>query len=83
VPLSVFVDYSAWFQQRYVPDLEESQVISLAKSNRGFMLTLDTGETLEAANAVLAVGINWFQNVPASLRGLSPNFCRIPSAIAN
>lgn len=72
VPLSVFVDYSAWFQQRYVPSLEENQVISLAKSKRGFLLTLDTGETLEAANAVLAVGINWFQNVPASLQGLSP-----------
>ena len=74
VPLSVFVDYSAWFQKRYVPGLEESQVTSLAKSSRGFTLRLDNGDSLEAANVVLAVGINWFQNVPAPLRGLSPEF---------
>jgi len=74
VPLRVFVDYAAWFQKRYVPSLEESQVIALAKSPRGFVLTLDTGETLEAANVVLAVGINWFQNIPEALRGLSPEY---------
>lgn len=70
VPLSVFVEYSAWFQKRYVPSLEEHQVISLAKSHRGFTLWLDNGESLEAAKVVMAVGINWFQNLPASLRGL-------------
>jgi thioredoxin reductase len=70
VPLSVFVEYSGWFQKRYVPNLEEYQVISLAKSARGFTLWLDNGECLEAANVVLAVGINWFQNLPECLRGL-------------
>ena len=70
VPLSVFVEYSAWFQKRYVPGLEEQQVVSLSKSPRGFSLSLDNGERLEAANVVLAVGINWFQNLPPSLRGL-------------
>jgi thioredoxin reductase len=70
VPLSVFVEYSRWFQKRYVPGLEESQVISLAKSSRGFTLWLDNGDSLEAANVVLAVGINWFQTVPAALQGL-------------
>jgi thioredoxin reductase len=70
VPLSVFVDYSAWFQKRYVPNLEEHQVISVAKSSRGFTLWLDSGESLEAANVVLAVGIPWFQNIPASLSAL-------------
>ncbi|MES2474058.1 MAG: NAD(P)-binding domain-containing protein [Pseudomonadota bacterium] len=70
VPLATFVEYSGWFQKRYVPGLEENQVISLAKSSRGFTLWLDNGDSLEAANVVLAVGINWFQNVPAPLRGL-------------
>jgi thioredoxin reductase len=72
VPLTVFVEYADWFQQRYVPDLEQNQVISLARGPRGFTLMLDTGETLEAANVVLAVGINWFQSVPDVLRGLPP-----------
>jgi thioredoxin reductase len=70
VPLSVFVEYAAWFQKRHVPSLEEHQVISVAKSARGFTLWLDNGESLEAANVVLAAGIPWFQNIPAPLSSL-------------
>ena len=74
VPLSVFVEYAVWFQKRHVPSLEEHQVISVARSSRGFTLWLDNGEMLEAANVVLAVGINWFQNMPACLSGLPAQF---------
>ena len=74
VPLSVFVEYAAWFQKRHVPSLEEHQVISVARSSRGFILWLDNGESLEAANVVLAVGIPWFQNMPACLSGLPAQF---------
>lgn len=70
VALSNFVAYSGWFQKRYVPSLEEQQVVSLAKSGRGFSLTLDNGETLEAGRVVLAVGINWFKNMLDVLAGL-------------
>jgi thioredoxin reductase len=66
----VFVDYAQWFQKRYVPSLEEHQVISLAKSYRGFTLWLDNGTSVDAANVVLAVGINWFQHIPETLRHL-------------
>lgn len=70
VALSNFVAYAGWFQKRYVPTLEEQQVVSLVKSGRGFSLTLDNGETLEAGRVVLAVGINWFRNIPDVLAGL-------------
>lgn len=70
VALSTFQAYSGWFQKRYVPSLEEQQVVSLTRSRRGFSLTLDTGETLEAGRVVLAVGINWFKNMPDVLAGL-------------
>lgn len=70
VALSTFVAYSGWFQKRYVPALEERQVVLLSKSSRGFSLRLDDGEILEAARVVLAVGINWFKNIPDSLAGL-------------
>jgi thioredoxin reductase len=70
VALSTFTAYSGWFQKRYVPMLEERQVVSLAKSSRGFSLRLDSGETLEAGRVVLAVGINWFKNSPDALAGL-------------
>lgn len=72
VPLSTFVDYSAWFQDRHVPMLEEAQVIALSKDQRGFALRLDTGEALHARQVVLTVGINWFRNLPAQLGGLPP-----------
>jgi thioredoxin reductase len=70
VALSNFVAYSGWFQKHYVPMLEERQVVSLTTSGRGFALTLDNDETLEAGRVVLAVGINWFKNMPATLAGL-------------
>lgn len=70
VALSTFVAYSGWFQKRYVPALEEQQVVSLARGVRGFSLRLDNGETLDAGRVVLAVGINWFRNMPDALAGL-------------
>jgi thioredoxin reductase len=71
VALATFTDYSAWFQQRYVPMLEDCQVTNLSRGPRGFMLTLDTGETLEAARVVLAVGITSFANRPSVLDGIA------------
>lgn len=70
VKLEVFQAYSAWFQQTYVPMLEDSQVVSLKKSPRGFFVTLDSGEMLEAEKVVMTVGISWFCNVPELLTGL-------------
>lgn len=70
VPLSLFVDYANWFQQSYVPGLEPRHVASLRKAARGFHLTLDDGTTLEAARAVLAVGITHFARKPEVLEGL-------------
>lgn len=70
VKLEVFQDYSAWFQQTYVPMLEDHQVISLKRSPRGFLVTLDSGEMVEAGKVVLTVGINWFRNIPDALAGL-------------
>jgi thioredoxin reductase len=73
VPLSTFLDYSAWFQQRHVPMLEDRQVVSLSRAPcGGFTLWLDNGEMLKAARVVLAVGISWFKHVPQMLRDLPP-----------
>jgi cation diffusion facilitator CzcD-associated flavoprotein CzcO len=57
VALSTFLDYSAWFQERYVPMLEDSQVVSLARSTHGFELWLEDGEMVKAQRVILAVGI--------------------------
>ena len=70
VALSTFTDYSAWFQQTYVPMLEEVDVTHLKKSPNGFSLTLENGDTLEAARVVLAVGISHFAHKPDCLQNL-------------
>ena len=72
VALSLFTEYSAWFQKRYVPQLEEKNVISLEKSSLGYRLTLEDGTACEAASVVLAVGITWFAKTPNMLRALPP-----------
>jgi thioredoxin reductase len=72
VALSTFLDYSAWFQGRYVPMLEDTQVVSLARNEQGFNLWLDDGEMVRARRVVLAVGITWFKHSPAALAGLPP-----------
>lgn len=71
VPLSQFTDYAGWFQRRYVPRLETQNVAALKTSPRGFALTLEDGETLEAARVVLAVGISHFARKPDLLEGLA------------
>ena len=70
VPLGVFVDYSAWFQARFAPMLEDRTIVSLEQSTMGFRLTLDDGEICHARQIVLAVGITWFKHLPALLSAL-------------
>jgi thioredoxin reductase len=70
VPLDVFVDYALDFQKRFVPTVEERQVVSLEKVNGRFSLTLDDGENLYADKVVAAVGITHFWQVPDELAEL-------------
>lgn len=70
VPLKTFAEYSAWWQKRYAPMLEDQLVTNLVPSPRGFVLTLDSGEKLEAAKVVLAVGITHFAKMPDEAKGL-------------
>lgn len=70
VSLEVFNDYALDFQQRFVPDLEDRQVVSLDKSSDGFRLKLDDGETVRADVVVGAVGITHFGQIPAELADL-------------
>jgi thioredoxin reductase len=70
IPVELFVAYARAFQERFVPDLEERQVISIDKAGDVYTLGLDDGETLNADQVVLAVGITHFGLVPPQLAGL-------------
>lgn len=72
VPLDTFLAYAASFRNRFVPMLEETNVVSLQHRGDAFALTLETGERLEARNVVLAVGITSFAYTPPVLAQLPP-----------
>src|SRR5262245_14852482 len=64
VSLELFIDYALDFQQRFVPDVEDRQVVAVDKAGDGFTLTLDGGETFTADFVVGAVGITHFGQIP-------------------
>ena len=70
VPLDLFNAYASWFQKRYVPQVEETHVASVARNGQGFALELETGERLTAKYVVMAAGITWFAHTPIALRYL-------------
>ena len=76
VGLDVFIDYALDFQQRFVPDLEDRQVVSLDKLGDGFSIGLDDGEKIQADFVVAAVGITHFAQLPAEL-------AHLPSALVS
>jgi len=71
VPLDTFCSYGLEFQQRFVPNLENRMVASLRRESGGFKLSLDNGEVVAARRVVIAVGLSYFQQMPAHLTGFS------------
>ena len=79
VPLSRFVDYGRWFQQKALPELRPEHVQEVAKNGNGFNLTLENGERVHADRVVVATGIadfKWYPEVFRSLpQGLVSHAC--------
>lgn len=71
VPIDTFIAYGLEFQRRYVPELEDLQIRSLARGASGFELQIKTGETVAARRVVVAAGIMNFAYVPPLLADLS------------
>lgn len=70
VSLDLFTEYAGWFQQRYVPQVEETLVRSVARDGNGFSLELETGERLAAKYVVMAAGITSFAHMHPALKDL-------------
>ncbi|MGD0144860.1 MAG: NAD(P)/FAD-dependent oxidoreductase [Rhizomicrobium sp.] len=70
ITLDNFLAYGDAFRRRFVPGVEDVQVTALERKGDGFALTLDTGETFEARNVVLAIGVTWFAHTPEVLAAL-------------
>jgi thioredoxin reductase len=74
VPLSTFSSYGLEFQRRFVPNLENEWVTSVRRSTAGFQVTLGSGEVFSARRVVVAVGLTYYENLPAELAALSKGF---------
>jgi thioredoxin reductase len=70
ISLDTFLAYANNFRRRFVPMLEETNVVSLRADGDEFTLMLETGESLKARNVVLAVGITSFAYIPPVLAQL-------------
>jgi len=74
VRLETFTEYGLAFRDRLVPELENKMVVGLKRTQEGFELKLDDGETFSARRVVLAVGVTHFEFVPDNLSHLPAQF---------
>ncbi|WP_448953896.1 NAD(P)-binding domain-containing protein [Labrys neptuniae] len=74
VPAETFTDYGRAFQQRYVPDLVQENIVSITPTTGGFLLTTSGGSQVSARQVVVASGIRPFYHVPPELRSLPSEF---------
>jgi cation diffusion facilitator CzcD-associated flavoprotein CzcO/predicted ATP-grasp superfamily ATP-dependent carboligase len=73
IEFSTFADYGMQFQSRFVPEVEDTTVTRVERSNGRFLLTLATGERLSAGQVVVAVGLTYFAYVPDVFANLPPD----------
>lgn len=66
-----FIDYGTWFADELVPDIDETEVVSLSKeSTGGFLIRTAKDESITANKVVVATGIIPFAYLPPELSGL-------------
>jgi len=72
IEIATFARYGIWVQQQLVPFVEPVHVSRLAYNGGRFKLELPTGETVRARRVVSAVGLTYFERLPAEFAGLPP-----------
>ena len=76
IPLSMFIDYCRWFQERAVGNVENVVVQQLSRAGDGFALKLDDGRMVESPRVVVATGIAPFPFIPEFAREIPTSLCR-------
>ena len=70
IEFQTFAQYGMQFQRDMVPQVEDTKVTDVRRSDDQFVLTLETGERLRANRVVVAVGLTYFPRIPDVLAGL-------------
>ena len=80
VSLDTFVAYGEWFKAAHAPDVEETLVTEVSRTDGQYTLGLATGSTARARQVVIAAGVEHFAVVPDLLAGLPASVCTHSSA---
>ncbi len=70
LPIETFIAYGLWFQQRAVPDVDETYVASIERQDARFLITLEDGREVESQAVVMAIGLYHYANRPEQFHGL-------------
>ncbi|MDX2679578.1 NAD(P)-binding domain-containing protein [Streptomyces sp. NY05-11A] len=73
IPVEMFAEYGLWFARNAVPDVDERTVTRITAVPGGFEAVTEDGESVRARTVALAVGVMPFVEIPAALRGLTPD----------
>ena len=69
LPCRTFIDYGLWFQERAVPDVDETYVRTIQRDHDRFLITLADGRCVRSAAVVMAIGVYYYAHRPAELFG--------------
>jgi thioredoxin reductase len=75
IPVETFCAYGMAFQDRFVPELIQDDVISVALCPEGFELRTARGTIFKSRKVVIAVGIDYFRHTPEPLAALPRHLC--------
>src|SRR5438309_11238535 len=70
LPIETFIAYGLWFQQRVVPDVDETYVASIERQDARFLITLEDGREVESQAVVMAIGLYHYANRPEQFQRL-------------
>ncbi len=64
VPVQAFLQYSQWYQEQLVPDIDETYVNLLARDGENFHVELADGRSVKANRVFVATGLSSFAHIP-------------------
>ena len=69
LPIETFIAYGLWFQQRAVPDVDETYVASIERQDGQFLITLEDGREVKSQVVVMAIGLSHYAHRPERYQG--------------
>ncbi len=73
VPLKLFLDYTQWFKEQVVPEVDETYVKLVTQQGKTFHVELEDGRSIDTDRVVVATGLAPFAHIPEFASSLSPS----------